>query len=264
MKWSPEAEHALKRVPFFVRRRVRKRVDEEARRCGAAEVELEHLETCRRKFLENMESEVAGYRVETCFGTQDCPNRAVSDEGLADELEERFRIRNLKSFLRGRVQGSLKPHHEFCVTLALCPNACSRPQIVDVGLVGVTYPRLQPEECQNCGKCREACRERAVQWDETVSRPSLLSDRCLGCGECVRVCPSRTLAPGETGFRVLLGGKLGRHPQLGTPLETIYGRREVPDLLDRCLDVFMRHCTQGQRFGEILAGVGLEFVRKGF
>ena len=33
-------------------------------------------------------------------------------------------------------------HHEFRVSLSACPNACSRPQIVDIGLIGAVTPVL--------------------------------------------------------------------------------------------------------------------------
>ena len=64
MKWTSQAEEAISKVPFFVRRRVRKKVEEEAMRDGAAEVRLEHVRRCQRKFLEQMEEEVKGYQVE--------------------------------------------------------------------------------------------------------------------------------------------------------------------------------------------------------
>ena len=41
MKWTPEAENAIKKVPFFVRKRVKKRVEDEARKAGADAVCLD-------------------------------------------------------------------------------------------------------------------------------------------------------------------------------------------------------------------------------
>ncbi|MFC1885383.1 PCP reductase family protein [Thermodesulfobacteriota bacterium] len=46
MKWTDEAEKAVSRVPFFVRKRVRKRVEEEARSSGDRKVRMEHVRTC--------------------------------------------------------------------------------------------------------------------------------------------------------------------------------------------------------------------------
>ena len=45
MRWTKEADKAVSKVPFFVRKKVRKRVEEEAARQGAAEVSLDHVHT---------------------------------------------------------------------------------------------------------------------------------------------------------------------------------------------------------------------------
>ena len=55
MKWTEEAEQAISRVPFFVRRRVRKRVEEEAQQSGSQIVTIEHVRDCQKKFLKNMD-----------------------------------------------------------------------------------------------------------------------------------------------------------------------------------------------------------------
>jgi hypothetical protein len=48
MKWAKEAEAAVSKVPFFVRKRVKRRVEEETIRRGAKEVRLEHVQTCQK------------------------------------------------------------------------------------------------------------------------------------------------------------------------------------------------------------------------
>ena len=90
MKWSREAKEALSRVPFFVRKRVKKRVEEETASCGAEEVAIEHVRTCQKRFLDRMEDEVKGFQVETCFGPGGCPNRAVNSDGLPKKLEQKL------------------------------------------------------------------------------------------------------------------------------------------------------------------------------
>lgn len=144
MKWSKEAEAALSRAPFFVRRRVKKKVQEEAARCNAREVAMEHVRACQERFLSSMEQEVRGYQVETCFGPGGCPNRAVNED-LAPELEALLAHACLRDFLNGKVNGPLKMHHEFRVTVADCPNACSRPQIADVRIID-DVRRRKPED----------------------------------------------------------------------------------------------------------------------
>ena len=261
MKWTGEAEQAIAKVPFFVRKRVKKKVEEEAARSGAAEVSLEHVQTCQRRYLNQMEEEVKGFQVETCFGPTGCPNRAVQDKELAKEVEDLLSRRKLKGFLRERVPGPLKLHHEFRVTLADCPNACSRPQIADLGLIGACRPGVTEKPCSRCNACAEACREGAISFRE--ERPVIDDAKCLACGQCLQVCPTGTLEPSARGYRVQVGGKLGRHPRLARELPGIHSAQETLRLVDRCLDHFQRHCRQGERFGEILDRTGIDELAGG-
>ncbi len=256
MKWTEEANEAISKVPFFVRKRVKKRVEEEALRYGAKEVSLEHVQTCQRRFLTQMEDEVKGYQVETCFGPTGCPNRATTFEDFSKKVEERLARSNLKSFLKERVKGPLKMHHEFRVSISDCPNACSRPQIVDLGLIGARKPKVSEEKCNQCGACVEVCREGAISL--MGQAPVLDPARCLFCGQCIPVCPTGTLQEAASGYRILVGGKLGRHPRLATELPGIYILEEALRMVDCCLDHYQKHCAQGERFGEILERTGGE------
>jgi len=254
IKWSNEANEALSKVPFFVRKRVKKRVEDEAARLKAGEVTLEHVRACQKRFLDKMEDEVKGFQVETCFGRNGCPNRAVNSDGLCEKLGESLSKRNIKSFLKKRVNGPLKMHHEFRVSVSDCPNACSRPQIVDIGLIGACRPEVTDEPCTQCGACVEACLENAVSIEDDV--PVVDPSKCLFCGECGRVCPTGTLREGSKGYRVLIGGKLGRHPRLGTELPGIHEPDEIPAIVEQFLNHYQNHCLKGERLGAILERTG--------
>jgi dissimilatory sulfite reductase (desulfoviridin) alpha/beta subunit len=257
MNWTQEAEKSISRVPFFVRKRVRKRVEEEAQRVGAEEVRLEHVFAAQNKFVNQMEKEVRGYQIESCFGASGCPNRAAESEELLADLEKLVASKNLKAFQKERVQGSLKLHHEFRISLSECPNACSRPQIVDVGIIGAMKPGITEAPCSRCDACVETCREEAITSGDQADVPSIDLNRCLSCGQCIKACPTGTLEEGERGYRILVGGKLGRHPQLGQELPGIYSRSQVMEIVDRCLSHFMAHYRPGERFGEILNRTGV-------
>jgi anaerobic sulfite reductase subunit C len=252
MQWSRNAEKAVSKVPFFVRKRVKKKVEEEAARTGAQEVRLEHVETCRKRFLNDMESEVQGYQVESCFGSGGCPNRAVVNEKFSEKVESLLSGKNLKAFLKERVKGPLKMHHELRVSISDCPNACSRPQIVDIGLIGACRPDVTGEPCTRCGACLEICRENAIALPETMGSPVLDFGKCLCCGQCSRVCPSGALNEGSRGYRILIGGKLGRHPQLGKELNGIHSEEETLQIIERILDHYLTHNIAGERLGVIL------------
>ncbi len=265
MNWSEEAEKAVSKVPFFVRKKVRAKIEEEATRAGAAKVLVEHVESCRKRFLSGaqMEKEVRGFQIETCFGPSGCENRAVVSDKLIEELEKALSRRDFAGFLKKRVGGPLKFHHEFRVSISDCPNACSRPQIVDFGIIGAARPELSAQACADCGACVQVCREHAVRLEKNTRdcRPAIDAEKCVRCGKCAGVCPSGTIVEGVGGYRILLGGKLGRHPQLGTELQGIWSLGEVLEIFERCLDIYFENNQSGERFGEILNRIGTEAVR---
>lgn len=261
MKWNKNAQEALSRVPCFVRKRVKKRVEEEAARLRADEVTLEHVHRCQKRFLNNMEDEVKGFQVETCFGRTGCPNRAVNPDDLTQRLEKNLSKRNVKSFLKERLKGPLQMHHEFRISISDCPNACSRPQIVDIGLIGACSPEVSREPCTQCGACVEACKEDAIFLSDDGPVPD--DSRCLSCRQCIRVCPTGTLQEGAKGYRIMIGGTLGRHPRLGIEFPGIHDHEKVVEIVDQCLNHYQNHCQKGERLGVILERTGLDdFLKK--
>jgi anaerobic sulfite reductase subunit C len=260
MKWSQEAEAALSRVPFFVRRRVRKRVEEDATRSGARTVDMTHVATCRNAFVRDMSKEVKGYQIETCFGQSGCEHRIAADTELVSRLEALLSAQDLKSFLKDRVLGPLKMHHEFRVTVADCPNGCSRPQISDLGIVAVQEPLVSDAACTGCRSCVNACAEDAITLADDAQRPSIDPAGCLMCGDCARACATGTIVGGREGYRLLLGGKLGRHPQLGRPLDSVLSATEILPAVEQCMCLYKAHNQRGERFGEILNRIGFPFL----
>lgn len=255
MRWTKDAKKALSRIPFFVRKMVKARVEEEVSSSESGEVTMEHVHICQKRFLNRMEDEVKGFQVEICFGPSGCPNRAVNSDGLPQKLEKKFLKRNLKDFLKKRVKGALKMHHEFRISVSDCPNACSRPQIVDIGLIGACRPEISTEPCTQCGACVKVCRENAISLKNDA--PFVDDEKCLYCGQCIQLCPTGTLREAESGYRILVGGKLGRRPKLATELPGIYQPEEAMVIVDRCVDHYQHHCLKGERFGEILERVPL-------
>ncbi|MBW1941159.1 MAG: PCP reductase family protein, partial [Deltaproteobacteria bacterium] len=72
MKWLPEAEAALKKVPFFVRKKVRVRVEKEAAHAGRQVVGLSDVKATQKRYLNRMSSEIKGYQLDACFGSDGC------------------------------------------------------------------------------------------------------------------------------------------------------------------------------------------------
>ena len=251
MKWTAEAEDLLKKVPFFVRKKVRARVEKEAREAGKPVVSPAEVKATQKRFLAGQQADIQGYRIETCFGPSGCPNRAIAGDQLMARIETHLKKADLLGFLKQSVKGDLKYHHEFRVSLADCPNACSQPQIKDIGIIGAAVPESGDGDCTNCAACVEACSEEAIVLKGDEPCPSIDYRRCLNCGRCVAVCPSGALRSSCQGFRVQLGGKLGRHPRLARELPGIHTENEVLQIVADCLTLYKQRSTDGRRFAEI-------------
>lgn len=259
-----EAEEAIKKVPFFVRKRVRARVEKEAQESGKLAVSLADVKATQGRYLNSMSSEIKGYQIETCFGPSGCSNRAIISDQLIARIETDVEKEDLLGFLKQSVKGDLKFHHEFRITLADCPNACSQPQIKDIGIIGACVPVVTDEPCSLCEACVEACQEDAIGLDTEKEIPVIDDKRCLKCGKCMPVCPTGSLIAGQKGYRVQLGGKLGRHPQLAKELPGIYDENRVMEIVRDCLRFYKDNSKQGERFGQILTPAGFEALAAKF
>jgi len=71
--------------------------------------------------------------------------------------------------------------------------------------------------------------------------PILDPARCVRCGACTRVCLSGTLQVGRRGWRVQVGGKLGRTPASGRSFPASTPREGVLAAAGCCLDLYLRH-----------------------
>ncbi len=257
MDWTKEAEAAVRNVPFFVRKKVRRKIEQQVEAAGKQKVSLADVREAQKRFLAGMEREIKGFRVETCFGAGGCPNRIADSAPLVAQVESILSSAGLLEFLKAGVKGQLKFHHEFRVAFADCPNACSQPQIRDMGIIAACRPVITNQPCSACRQCASACLENALilEDDELVR---IDHDLCVACGKCIQACPTRTLQAGQSGYRIQLGGKLGRHPRLATELPGIHNAAQVVRALELCLDLYKKHSKDGRRLGEILTRSQIE------
>ena len=191
------------------------------------------------------------YSITRCRGIeQGCPYLIpeISDPG--NELERILEDSGWPEFLRSVTDGKPKPHQQVRIVLAGCPNACSRPQIADFGLIRAGTPAIDAASCTDCGACAATCPEGAISSREGVHR--IDRARCLYCLRCRGVCPEGALEAETTGYRVLMGGRLGRRPMLARELQGVYQLRESLDLLAGCLAFLRRHFLPGVRLGDLV------------
>lgn len=254
MRWSEAAEIELKKVPFFIRKKVREKVEAFVQERHKEIVEADDLKTLKKKFLDGkqMEKQIKGYDVSICFGSSGCPNSAISCNMLFEKITALMEEADILSFLKKSVTSGLKFHHEFKVALSECPNACSRPQIADIGIIGAVIPRITEKDCTLCYACVNICRENAVTINRIDEKPVIHFQDCVKCGACTSACPSGTIETGETGYRVMLGGRLGRHPRLAMEMDNIYSEKQALSIVEKSISFYKTNSKNGDRFSHIL------------
>jgi len=296
MDWDPAAAARLEKVPFFIRKKVKKQIEDyvqargglavtdrdvtEARlalaagRGGSSGVEAGpslhnargDLSAAELERIERMVEEGAALeglntrfrQVKVCGGAAGCPLSLIKDGEVAGSLAGIMDGAGLDRHLAGRIEGPVLFHHKFRVAVSGCPNACSQPQIADFGVIGQSRPGRGEGSCTGCGACVETCREDALSL--AGEGPVFDYSRCVYCGQCTGACPSGAIREEKSGFRVLLGGKLGRHPRLAETVLELAGEGELVKALERSLRLFMEQRRGRERMGDLVERLGTDRV----
>ncbi len=192
------------------------------------------------------------YLIETCraFSSRDCPNRAAAEQNAPDYLRKLVESSHWHKIMSAGLEKDLKPHQKLKISLAGCPNGCSRPHIHDLGLIGAGFPLVYKSSCTGCGNCVEACRENAVGLHQDMA--VIDHERCLGCKECIRACPDGALCAGKQGYRIVVGGKLGRRPVLASELNGVYSLKQAEAVLDKVLEWHRQAFANGLRVNHVM------------
>lgn len=170
---------------------------------------------------------------------QNCSLAAMNWAEFYQDLEKGLQELDFSAILKERFQTYLF-HHIPKIALAGCPNGCSQPQIMDIGVTGFITPQLSGNSCSGCQTCISACSERAITWreDGIVIDPL----HCVSCGVCIRSCPTEKIIPKESGWLLSLGGRLGRHPQFAKIIGKVRTGEEAQNWI---LGILRDYCSEG-------------------
>ncbi|HID47399.1 MAG TPA: hypothetical protein EYP47_01680 [Methanococcaceae archaeon] len=186
------------------------------------------LELHRRGFVTGSEGPLVR-TVLGCPGGGNCSSGLIDTRELCRAIEERFR--------------EYPAPYKFKIAVSGCPNKCVRPQIHDIGIVGVQYP-LTNENCNGCGRCADICKVEAIDVRGETSYTNY--NLCIGCGKCIKGCPNEGREIKENGFMVYVGGKSGREVVYGVPIGLIE-REEIFKLIEGVLKVYSKYVEKPQR-----------------
>lgn len=196
-----------------------------------------------------------GAVINVCRGTSgECRFALRVDGDFAERIGKVVNDSGWPEFLKQKFGEKVNRHKLLSVSTAFCPNGCSRPHIVDIGLIRACVPVIDHGGCIGCGECVQKCPDQAMEMvDGTVV---INREDCLVCGYCSNVCPAEVISCSRSGWRFLVGGRLGRHPKLAQELPGVYSDDEVLDLIGHCLKLWMDNYVVGKRFGRIMDRVG--------
>ncbi len=320
MEWDKEASARLEKIPVFVRRLARTKIEKFASERGRTTVTIADVEGAKAGFMgtktdgsngdmrsadpfaadpsvdddkyeilkrsgeyELEDGYPAMYNISICRGEDvDCPFLIIGVKGLLQKIKERLKEVGFSKLLISKIDGKILPHNRLKIALASCPNACSQPQIKDFGIH--VRAKVAVEEdilCNGCQNCLRSCKENAIKisglTNQTpqapVERETPPSDgksrevtihyhRCLHCGLCAEVCPTGTIKKEKPCFRVMIGGKLGRHPRFADDLIEYGDESDVLRALDICIDAILTEQKE-KRFGTLVEKLGIdEFKRR--
>jgi dissimilatory sulfite reductase (desulfoviridin) alpha/beta subunit len=254
----------MEKVPFLVRPLARRKVEERVAAQGRARVSLGDVAEAEARFRAVMggrsDKEVESLLpqdnrpgasltvLEACRGElSGCPNRLLDLEPWLQALSQWLEQDQVSEQLRNRV-GNPKVlyHHKLRLALCACPNGCSRPQIADLALVGFVRPEFHLDHCQGCGACARDCPDQAITMID--NHPVWDQHRCQGCRACQKACPTECIISTPPAMRILMGGKLGRHPHLAREVGQATEPGQALARLKAEVDDFINTANADERF----------------
>ncbi|MGR3219007.1 MAG: 4Fe-4S dicluster domain-containing protein [Candidatus Anammoxibacter sp.] len=192
------------------------------------------------------------YKITICKREKGCKNAVYKGTEIVDDIVSIFQAINYTDFIRGQIKGPVKSHHQFKITISCCPNSCPMPQIADIGIVAASTVTVSSEPCSNCKSCVDTCIENAIMLDE-INGPAIDHERCVYCAKCADNCPTETIIIKESGFRLMIGGKLGRHARLASELTGIFQKQEALTIVKNSLEYFKENYLMVNRFADLFS-----------
>ena len=199
------------KVPEAVRRR------EYEKRVAAGETDLwARMERAARAIL-TADGEL--FNVDTCrAGYSFCPTQVFNLKGLKKETEALLKRLNFTERLADKLprDAMILAHHHFKVGLSGCINGCATPEAKSFGVSGSARPCVTGKKCDQAFGCVDTCKRGAIVIRD--GGPVIDRNLCDACGQCIKACPNGVLGTEEKGYKVFVGGRLGRFHQPGYEL----------------------------------------------
>ena len=180
-----------------------------------------------------------------------CPGALLCKYGMCDTIA-------LATHLDKSVVGRKLPT-KTKIGISGCPNSCSKPQENDIGLQGVMLPKVV-DGCVGCRACLHACKVKAIAVQNCT--PRIDFRKCVGCGLCVTECPKNVFLADKQGYRVYVGGRIGKKPKLGTKILALIPEMDAYSYIQTILDAYESFSNQGERISDVVKRLGIVAFRQ--
>lgn len=199
------------------------------------------------------------YSIEACY-TKYGENSKVVRDALKDMMQSVKAImaeENLTEIMADLATLALHGASRFNLVMTGCPNCCVSPFMKDFGIIMLHRVEITDNECTFCGNCLKMCFDNAIQL--TDQGPVIDRDKCAMCELCARDCPTDTLVTGARGFKVVAGGRAGRHPHLAVTIESFADKNRVLEILKNAIAV-LRNAQPGDTLAGIIEKQGTSVI----
>ena len=109
-------------------------------------------------------------------------------------------------------------------------------------------PKLEATGYNFCGKCKIECPDFAIAIDN--GPPAFDLSLCLGCTKCRDACAPKCINLTEPEVRVMLGGKLGRHPHLAERVVDVKSPEGLVLVLEQAVEDYLKSAMPEERFAD--------------
>ena len=188
--------------------------------------------------------------VVSCKGTT-CQYGLIDTYDLSQKIHDRFYV--------GYHDVSLP--HKFKIAVGGCPNNCVKPDLNDLGIIGQRVPTVNLDKCRGCKKCQveNAC---PVKIAKVVDgKIHIDPNECNNCGRCKGKCPFGALEEYQNGYKVCIGGRWGKRVAHGIALGKVFtSEEEVLDVVEKAILLFRDEGIPGERFADTIARLGFDYV----
>lgn len=180
-----------------------------------------------------------------------CQYGNLDSFALSDKIHERF--------FEG--YSDVKLPHKFKIAVGGCPNNCVKPDLNDIGVVGVNVPNYDEDMCNGCKVCsvERVCPVGAAKLDGDTCK--IDTDVCNTCGRCIEKCPFDCIEDGTPGYRIYIGGRWGKQVKQGHMVNHLFtSEEEVLSFIEKAILLFREQGKTGERFATTIDRLGVENV----